>query len=167
MYRCCVVLVREVDSICRWWWWWFAQAMPLEGDALQREKLRASLQPMLLRVLVYHLPDEMNDPQELVDHIHLRVTMNRGSASVAQVRTVLRKITLSSERLVDAADEPEVPMAVEVTDEFLQTLAHDFPALHSLCIRANCGDVTDAGVRTLLELCPKLRCLTLHMAHGD
>ena len=57
-------------------------------------------------------------------------------------------------------------MAVEVTDELLQTLARDLPALHSLCIRAHCGDVTDKGVRTLLELCPKLRCLTLHMAHG-
>ena len=57
-------------------------------------------------------------------------------------------------------------MAVEVTDELLQTLARDLPALRSLCIRAHCGDVTDAGVRTLLQLRPKLRRLTLHGARG-
>jgi len=109
----------------------------------------------------------LNNPQELVDSTRSMLALRGTKASMAEVRTQVRYVAHSLKRPgCDAADEPEVPMAVEVTDELLQTLARDLPALHSLCIRAHCGDVTDKGVRTLLELCPKLRWLTLHMAHG-
>ena len=67
---------------------------------------------------------------------------------------------------VDEADEPFVPMDVTITDELLHSIATDFPALRSLCIRADCRRVTDVGVGALTEHLPNLRHLTLHAAHG-
>jgi hypothetical protein len=68
--------------------------------------------------------------------------------------------------LVDEADEPFVPMDVTITDELLHSVATDFPALRSLCIRADCRLVTDVGLGALTEHLPNLRHLTLHAAHG-
>jgi hypothetical protein len=118
---------------------------------------------MMLFVMMYLRNNNHGD--EVLFHI---LTAHHGlHQSKAAARPFFRTVRHAMARLqVDEPDEPFVPMDVTITEELLHSIATDFPALRSLCIRADCRLVTDVGVGALTKRLPNLRHLTLHAAHG-